>query len=176
MTRLNPASILDLGVGFGKYGVLAREYLDVGQSRVARDDWRVRLVGVEGFAPYRSALHDAVYDEFRVEDFTNGYERYRGFDLVLMIDSLEHVERPRARFLLLSLLEHNGHVIVSCPDGDLPQGAVHGNEFECHRSVWSEADFAALGGWTIHKGFCIVASIPGFADPSRVHHSGSGSY
>jgi hypothetical protein len=29
MVLINPKKILDLGIGFGKYGYLAREYLDI---------------------------------------------------------------------------------------------------------------------------------------------------
>lgn len=163
MIRLFPRSVLDLGVGFGKYGVLVREYLDAGRGLVARADWTTRLVGVEAHAPYKSALHDAVYDEFRVEDFGRSYRDYRDFDLVLMLDSLEHLEREPAELMLTYLLEHNAHVLVSCPDGPLPQDAVNGNDHERHLSTWTEADFLRLGGRTIHKGLCVVSSIPGRA-------------
>ena len=38
VVRLQPRSILDIGVGFGKWGFLCREYLDIFQGRYARDD------------------------------------------------------------------------------------------------------------------------------------------
>lgn len=163
MILRSPDSVLDLGAGFGKYGVLVREYLDIGRGRISRDSWHIRLVGVDGFSPYRSSLHDAVYDEFYVENFLEGVSRYRGFDLVLMLDSLEHLERTDGESLLRALRAQNRHLIVSCPDGDCPQGAVNGNEFERHRSTWTETDFLSLGGRTLHKGVCVVSSIPGHA-------------
>jgi hypothetical protein len=40
LQRLQPQSILDVGMGFGKWGVLAREYLDVWGGRCRPADWR----------------------------------------------------------------------------------------------------------------------------------------
>ena len=40
--QLNPSSVLDIGCGSGKYGVLLREYLP-----------KARIDGIEGFASLR---------------------------------------------------------------------------------------------------------------------------
>jgi len=60
LQRLQPQSILDVGMGFGKWGVLAREYLDVWGGRCRPADWRLRLEGVEIHAPYRNPIWDGV--------------------------------------------------------------------------------------------------------------------
>jgi hypothetical protein len=52
-----PGSVLDLGIGTGFYGAVVRQWLDGGVR-----PWRTRLVGVEGFATYRSPCWD-LYDE-----------------------------------------------------------------------------------------------------------------
>src|SRR5437588_2375683 len=111
--ELRPKSVLDLGAGFGKYGMLCREYLDVALGRPFKADWKTFIVGVDGFAAYRNAIHDFVYDEFRVENFMENAERYQGFELVLMIDSLEHVEKATGLELLGNLIRKNKNVIVS---------------------------------------------------------------
>ncbi len=56
MSRLNPRSVLDIGCGFGKYGVLLREYLDVAHGRVDRETWEVRLEAIDAFAGYQNEL------------------------------------------------------------------------------------------------------------------------
>ena len=39
ITLTDPMSMLDIGVGFGKYGVLAREYLELRDGREAYSPW-----------------------------------------------------------------------------------------------------------------------------------------
>lgn len=44
VTALSPESILDIGIGFGKYGVLLREALEVAHLRYHREDWKIHDV------------------------------------------------------------------------------------------------------------------------------------
>ncbi len=61
--QLHPASVLDIGCGFGKYGVLIREYLDVWNERLAPETWRINLEGIEACEGYRSPIFDYVYSK-----------------------------------------------------------------------------------------------------------------
>jgi hypothetical protein len=158
VARLNPKTILDLGIGFGKYPVILREYLDIAYGRIKQKDWKVKIYGVEGFEDYRSPCWD-VCDYILPHDFSKG--TYAGFDVVLMIDSLEHLDKETGKKVLENLLLGNRNVIVSVPDGDYPQGAVNGNEFERHRARWREHEFVHMGGRIIYQGVCLIASIPG---------------
>jgi hypothetical protein len=159
--QLQPRSILDLGMGSGKYGVLLREYLDVAHGRLTRKDWAVHILGVEGFPQYINNLHRSVYSTTSVEDFSDkeNWEFYKGYDLAMMIDSFEHIEKQRGRELLTFLRQNNKRVLVSCPFGDnyLEQGAVYGNEFERHRAHWHPHEFVNMGGTILHRGVCCVA-------------------
>jgi hypothetical protein len=161
--RIRPSSVLDLGVGFGKYGVLLREKLDIEPGRVAPDRWLVTIHGVEAFERYRNPIHTFVYNQLRIEDFSSHPDTYRGYDLVLLIDSLEHLEKPVGCAVLQQLRINNRNLIVSCPNCDCPQGAVNGNEYERHRARWYPHEFVELGGTILHQGFCCVASVPGLA-------------
>ena len=46
LRRLKPASVLDVGTGFGRWGVLCREFLDVWEGREARSLWQTRIEGI----------------------------------------------------------------------------------------------------------------------------------
>lgn len=157
---LQPKSVLELGVGSGKYGVLLREYLDIAHGRLSFGSWETKIHGVEGFPSYLNGLHYSVYDRVNVEDFSliENYIHYIDYDLVLMIDSLEHIPKDKGVELLSFLIECNNTVIVSCPFGVhyIEQGAVYGNEFERHRAHWTPQDFEALGGKMLFKGVCAV--------------------
>jgi hypothetical protein len=153
--RINPQTVLDLGIGMGKYGALAREFLDVMNGRVQPAQWQAKIIGVEGFVEYMNPMWD-LYTKVYVEDFRRTYQAYRKYDLVLMIDSLEHVDKAEGTEILNFLRTNNRYVLVSCPDGDYPQGAWGGNELERHRAVWLYKDFVNLGATMIHRSVCSV--------------------
>lgn len=154
--RLQPQRILDLGIGMGKYGALAREVLDFTYGRFEPQDWKTEIIGYEGFQ-YYNPMWD-LYNLVRMKDFTNDPPQYQSdFHLVLMIDSLEHLDDNMAETMLMLLRQNNNQVLVSCPNGDYPQGAAFGNEFERHRSVWTAGRLQQHGGKIIHQGVCTVA-------------------
>jgi hypothetical protein len=102
-------------------------------------------VGVEGFSRYRNPAWE-LYDEIKIEDFSIHYESFKGFDLVLLLDSLEHVDKTVGLKLLSTLRSNNKVVIVCVPEVFHPQEAAYGNEFERHRAAWTAEEMAGLGG------------------------------
>jgi hypothetical protein len=156
--RLQPKSILDLGIGWGKYGMLCREYLDVNQGNYLREQWQINLVGVEGFPAYRNPAWN-FYDEIRIENFSEHYELYTGFDLVLMLDSLEHIDKDTGRKMLDFLRRNNKAVIICVPEGETPQESWGGNDFERHLSTWTATELTELGGTLFVDFICACATF-----------------
>src|SRR5713226_9262007 len=106
--RLAPRSIVDLGTGYGKYGVLFREYLEL-KHRYAlgfadAERREVRIDGVEGFPDYLGPLQRAVYDHIYVEDILEFTRRGQHYDLVFLGDVLEHFEKNAAMLSLIPAL------------------------------------------------------------------------
>lgn len=160
LERLQPKGIIELGVGFGLMGALARNYLEARHGRVQSQDWETVIVGVEGFASYSNPCWNC-YNNVIVADFRQYYQSVQGWDCVLMIDSLEHVEDTEAKVILEYLVRNNERVIVSVPIGVCPQDGVFGNELETHRSVWYPDSFWNYRHTILHKGVCVVVSIQG---------------
>lgn len=158
---LNPAGIIELGVGFGKIGVLCREVLEAVHGRCHEDTWQSKVIGIEGFESYRNPCWN-VYTDVLIKDFRKDYEEIKGWDLVMMIDSLEHCEKAEAKVILATLVKNNRHIIVSVPIGNCPQGAEFGNDFECHRSIWNgPEEFDTYQSKVLHNGVCCSVSIRG---------------
>jgi SAM-dependent methyltransferase len=142
-------SVLDIGVGAGKWGFLLRELLDFYHHGVYwREEWKTRIVGIEAFERYRNPLHDWAYDKVLYGDATALVDQVESVDLVIAMEVIEHLDKE-AGLALLRKLESKASrgVILSFPpeyDGlgrhVLEQEATHGNPYEQHRSVWSEAD------------------------------------
>lgn len=160
---LQPERTLELGVGFGKWGVLLREILDAIYGRCRRSQWQREIQGIEVFASYDNPAWD-VYNDVLIENFVDSPSD--GWDLVMMMDSLEHMTPEVGRPFLAGLVERNKHVIISVPNGPMPQNeAVYGNEHERH--LWTFNNLEEFERFdnvkTLYRGLCTVVSIPGKA-------------
>src|SRR3990172_4963587 len=107
--RLQPERMIELGIGFGKYGVLCREVLDAMYGHCRPDRWFRKIDGVEAHGAYENPCWK-VYNWIDITDFST--RSTNGYDLVLMVDSLEHLEPERGRAFLEALVQKNRHVIV----------------------------------------------------------------
>jgi hypothetical protein len=157
--RLQPESVADLGVGFGKYGVLCREILDGMYGRCRPDQWQRTIDGWEAHRAYINPCWYA-YDHVEIGDFTAD-DLPSGYDLVLMIDSLEHLEKQQGVGFLDALIEWNRNLIISVPTGVSEQGATFGNEYERHRTRFEGNEFQKYGATVLFRGYCTVVSIRG---------------
>jgi hypothetical protein len=162
--QLQPTSILDVGVGFGKWGMLFREYTDVLASeedpdRYHKRDWKVRIEGIEGHRPYLHAGHDFIYDRIHVGDVHDQLAASGAFDVIFFGDIIEHLELQQGKAVLRTALENARQcVILTTPRTETHQGAacaegahevadcmVCSNPLERHRSLWSADDFQDVG-------------------------------
>src|SRR6059036_3946823 len=93
--QLKPRSILDVGVGFGKWGHLFREYTDILEAerdpgRYQREGWQVRIDGIEGHAAYLTPMHRFLYNAIHLGDAGALLKTLPVYDLIFLGDILEH--------------------------------------------------------------------------------------
>jgi hypothetical protein len=144
LTRTRPCSILDVGLGNGKWGFLARDYLDVMLNEsYRRSQWRVRIDGIEAYPDYIQDHQRAIYDTIHIGDAFNVIDQLGHYDLVILGDVLEHFEKSRAwEFFDKCIVHTDGDLAVFIPLGNTwRQPAIYGNPFEAHRSAWFFEDF-----------------------------------
>lgn len=153
-----PIRILDVGPGFGRYGLLCRELVD-GVERGTRIE---RLDAIEAEPRYRELFPwvEVIYDLVVDADVTDpdlrltsnlaapedirgpafqepGSNFFDGYDLVLMLDVIEHLERDDAIAVLSAI---RGAVVISTPATFFQNPeADAGWETERHRSHWPDA-------------------------------------
>ena len=128
-----PKRILDIGCGYGKHGVLLREYLDPTPI----------VDGIEAWEPYVEAHRlRGIYDSLRVGDALKlAQAELEPYDLVVMGDVIEHMDKGPAIDLLARI---RGWIIIATPvhhfhtDEGLPPT-------EAHVSHWTRQDFDATG-------------------------------
>ncbi len=149
MHAINPGSVLDIGAGYGKYGVLFREYLDQ----------HPRVVAIEAWQPYVHAhrLH-GIYDDVHVLDvMTASDQLLNSCDAAYLGDVIEHLTKDDG----LALLERiRCPIVINTPVHffDNPDGLPW---TETHRSHWTRDDLKATGRLgrfdVVHSG--IVATL-----------------
>lgn len=145
----SPRSVLDVGPGFGKYGVLCREYLDL-DSRDPQGAYppprKIRLDCIEACDRYISPIHRYVYDTVYLGDALDVLPTLPEptYDLALALDVLEHFSPEDGRRFVQLLLRVARMVLVVTPSRWAQQGAVFVNPFETHRSFWTRGMLAQL--------------------------------
>lgn len=154
MVGLNPQSILDIGPGFGKYGFLAREYLDLDPKRKDYPGFEKRIDSVEAFKKYLTEGHKFVYDNNYVGDALEIVKKLKErYELVVFIDVIEDMKKEDGEKLLKTILEKNDGLLLSVPKIIWNEGAEYGNKYEIFRSKWSKKELKSFGN-------CIVIRDP----------------
>lgn len=98
-----------------------------------------RTIGVDIFEPaVISSRKKKIHNEYIIADANNLEFEPRSFDAVILCDALEHLDKEKGQKLLDNAERWaNKKVLISCPNGYLPQPALYGNHYQIHRSGWS---------------------------------------
>jgi SAM-dependent methyltransferase len=140
-----PQKLLDIGTGYGKYGFLAREYLEVWDKDTPYGTHRRQIDGIEAFEPYLTPLHHQIYDTIYTGNALDVLPRItEHYDLILMIDVFEHFTREDGLKVLAECRRCGRNILISVPKIMSVQEEVFGNPFETHRYNWSWKDFRGI--------------------------------
>jgi len=142
LRAIDPSSILDVGCGWGRWGFLAREFLELWKHRYTPSEWVVRIDALDIHPGTWTGVHAYIYDH-RYEADVRTFEPVRHYDAVIACDVLEHMEKDEGLEVLGKLRTWGGRVIVGVPIGDAwpLRAGFDGNPYEAHLSRWYESDF-----------------------------------
>lgn len=145
--EIQPKTILDVGCGYGKYGLLCREMLKI---------WK-------GYDPVIDAIeidkniigYPDIYDDIYVGEALKILKKIedKKYDLVLAIDILEHFDKEVGLEFLKELNRVGANYLVSTPKIVTKQGAVNNNIYETHRSQWSGKEPGLSEGVRLKDGY-----------------------
>jgi hypothetical protein len=141
----NPSSVLDAGVGFGLWGGLLRQYLDVWNGRIQPSQWTTRIDGIEIDEKRVQPHARALYTEILIGDIREVVPRRAAeqpYDVVLFGDVIEHLPKADGHNLLETAARLTRKlVVVRIPLGDGWRREGR-EEPDHHRSQWYPSDFA----------------------------------
>ena len=158
--ELDPHSVLDIGPGFGKYGFLAREYLELWFRTTEYAKRTHRIDAIEIFGPYVTPLQRSIYDEIHIGDAIGILPQLAVYDLVLLIDVIEHLDKQDGIRLITASLQKGTFVAISTPKNPAPQEAHFGNVHERHISAWTKRDLTAIAhALFLHEPQSLVALL-----------------
>jgi SAM-dependent methyltransferase len=156
LLHINPKTVLDVGVGFGKIGLLIREYLEDMQGRTNPKDWIIHIAGIEIYEPYhRNSFQNRIYDYiyyFNALDIDNYFfnSQSNTYDLLTCFDCVEHNKKDDAIVLLNKFKKYAKKILISIPIGDNWYYIYKGeNIHENHLSDFTEKDLNDLGYKTL---------------------------
>jgi SAM-dependent methyltransferase len=141
----NPAKLLDIGIGYGKYGFLAREYLELWEQGSSYDSHKRQIDGIEAFDEYITPVHRLIYDQIFSGDAKEVLPLIKDrYDLILMIDVLEHFTHEDGVKVLEECRRCGRNILISVPRSMSEQEEVYGNPYETHRYNWKRKDFSEI--------------------------------
>jgi len=132
-------SVIDLGCGIGISSGWAR-------SVGVRD-----IVGVDCYEGYRTkASEQCNFVCADALEYISGLED-RSFDIALMIDLIEHLDKDKAEALIQQAQRVSDHIIIFTPNGFWEQDGTESypeygfNPAQVHVSGWDEMDLKEFG-------------------------------
>lgn len=151
VTGQHPGSILDIGIGYGKYGALFREYLDIWDVSKPYEERKVKLYGVEAFKRYDNPIWQ-VYDKIYTQDILTLLpllSELGKFDLLFMGDVIEHLTKEEGKKILAEI-EYDKLIVIT-PRIVSDQDNVYDNPYEVHKSSWTIDDFPGFDHFEINN-------------------------
>jgi hypothetical protein len=161
VNEIKPKTVLDVGVGWGTFGVIVREKTDVVEGRWQKKDWEVVIRGIEVWQAYITMPHvEYIYDELHhgnIVEYCSEIEREKEhWDLIHAGDVIEHVVKEEGREVLRWMMDHCRNLILQIPLGDgwashAPDPEIWKNPWEAHKAAWYLHEFS---GW------CDAVNLP----------------
>src|ERR1017187_3523592 len=153
LQQIHPRNMLDVGKGFGKYGFLVHEYFGIpiavrpDPGRMLREQSMVVIDAVESNPFYMWPHLDHIYRKIYVGRVEQLLKQFPHYDLVLMCDVLEHLNKADGATVVHWFLSRDSILLVTTPKNWFKQAALHENPDEEHKSYRAPEDFKQFGSW-----------------------------
>lgn len=149
ISQIKPKSILDIGKGFGKYGFLIHEYIGINKnlslnpSLSMKEQSDIIIDAVEIDKELLLPHLDQIYRKVYVGNVLEIYKDLTEYDLIIMIDVIEHLDKNNAIKMLEYFISKNIKMIIATPEIFFEQH-LYNSKYEEHISHWDINDFRKI--------------------------------
>ena len=143
---LKPKRVVDIGSGFGKFGLMTREVLLASRAESDKDLLPKDNIIIDSVEEseyfYSKKIHESIYNNTYKEDALNiSNEFYEKYDLILLIDVVEHWNKEVAIKFINSI---NTNILISTPKKvHFFKDKYYGSRE--HISQFTKEDFKSMG-------------------------------
>jgi hypothetical protein len=160
ISQIKAKSILDVGVGFGKWGFLIREYFDLRpHKKKGYDDWSLKLDGIEVNEKYITPVHNYIYNNMFIGealDILSNNNVY--YELILALDIVEHFSKENGLKFITLCRNRSDFVFINTPNIYYKIENEYYSHYMEHKSGWDADDFTKLGAkYVWHSGIYVLA-------------------
>ncbi len=139
--KVDPVKILDVNVGFGRWGILCRELLERDNNgKIKRPDlWNMKIDGVENIdTNYLHTYHDIFYDNIYRQSVQNFLKNHVAlYDITIFSDVLENTQKQVAVNMIRDAMDISRFILIYVRLGDHNKSELDINNI----SYWEEDDF-----------------------------------
>ena len=139
-------SVLDVGCGFGLWGFLARNFIQIWNPDITRSDylnWKrnLRVDAIEAVDWYVTSMQREIYNEIHVGGMVEIMPTLGSYHLIIVGDTLEHVSLEDGLQFIKNARERSRWLVITMPSYFHRGSAIMGNDSELHEYVWKDSDF-----------------------------------
>ncbi len=149
VSKLKPRVVLDIGKGFGKYGWMLHEYYGIptdvraDPTRTLAQQSNLTIDAVESNPDYLWPHIPHLYRQVFQGRIENLYRELKGYDTVLLLDVIEHLEVEPAKEIVRHFIADGATMVIATP-AEYFQQELYGSEDEHHVSYWGPREMAEL--------------------------------
>lgn len=136
--NLTDLKVLNLGAGYCASPISSQILQMPFKSLTNVEIWPGAFVKLQAQHFAAQTVHNELDDAYA---YAIRYFERSMFDVVLMIDFIEHLEKYRGMMLLDHCRVISKSVVIFVPIGLCPQDAYDGNDYQRHMSTWNVTDF-----------------------------------
>lgn len=140
--KVNPVKILDVNVGFGRWGILCRELLERDNNgKIKKPDlWNLKIDGVENIDTiYLHTYHDIFYDNIYRQNISGFLKQHVSlYDLTIFTDILEENNKDISMEMIENAMEISRFILIYVKLGNHENNVLEEN---INNSIWNEEDF-----------------------------------
>lgn len=145
LVQADPKNVLDVGIGFGNYGMIARAFLDVWRGRLFKDKWKTIINGIEYYKEFETPLYNFIYNHIFWGDALEVIPKLGKYEAVMLMHIIEHMEKKQSLEFISLVEKHCTKLIVIGTPSTFFSTGYPTYPKEQHKCLYTTQELKGLG-------------------------------